>query len=118
LLCSGILKILIVGVLLSTGWKGGTFFPLMSSGAMLGLLLSLIVPGLPTLVPMVAGMAAIAVITLDNVVIVLLMMLVLTPLSSAGASMIAIGISVGVRRLQRQLAKSRLAQVAAGEAQV
>lgn len=98
LLLSGLLKLLIVPLLLNTGWKGGTFLPLMTASAILALPISFIVPNLPVLVPMTAAMAAVAVITLGNPVIALLTMLLLAPINTIGMTLVAVAFSILVTR--------------------
>jgi H+/Cl- antiporter ClcA len=44
--------------LLATGWKGGQFFPVMFTGSAIGLGIANIIPGLPPMVGIVAGMTA------------------------------------------------------------
>ncbi len=106
LLLSGLLKLLIVPVLLNSGWKGGTFLPLMTSSAILAMLISFVVPGLPPLVPMTAAMAAIAAITLGNPIIALLTMVTLAPISTIGMTLVAIALSLLVTRTAARLEKS------------
>ncbi len=107
-LVSGLLKIFSVGLLLNTGWKGGTFLPLMTGAAMLGLVLSILNPSVPTLVPMVAAMTAVAAITLNNPAIVLVMMLVLAPVATAPVYVCALLVGMGIMRLvQRGTAQAQ-----------
>jgi H+/Cl- antiporter ClcA len=103
LLLSGILKIMVVALLFNTGWKGGTLLPLMTGAAMLGVVFSQFVPGLPALVPMVAAMTGVAAMTLGQPLIVMVLMLLLAPLSTVGVYVTALVVSVVAGRLVQRL---------------
>ena len=70
-------KLLATNLCLSTGWKGGHIFPLMFSGAALGLACHAAVPALHPLVAVVAAMSAATVVVLRQPIAVILIMVVM-----------------------------------------
>ncbi|QHS16432.1 hypothetical protein GWK26_04280 [haloarchaeon 3A1-DGR] len=61
LLVAGVAKIMLVGLMLETGWKGGPIFPLLAGGAATGAALAQIVPGVGSVVGLTAMMAGVPV---------------------------------------------------------
>ncbi|ELZ29389.1 putative transport protein, chloride channel [Halogeometricum pallidum JCM 14848] len=59
LLAAGFAKILMVSVMLETGWKGGPIFPLLAGGAAIGAALAQVIPGVGTVVGLTATMAGV-----------------------------------------------------------
>lgn len=59
LLVAGLAKIMLVSVMLETGWKGGPIFPLLAGGAAIGAALAQIVPGIGSVVGLTAMMAGV-----------------------------------------------------------
>lgn len=59
LLVAGVAKIMLVSVMLETGWKGGPIFPLLAGGAAIGAALAHIVPGIGSVVGLTAMMAGV-----------------------------------------------------------
>ncbi|SEP00756.1 Voltage gated chloride channel [Halogranum amylolyticum] len=59
LLVAGLTKIMMVSVMLETGWKGGPIFPLLAGGAAIGAALAQVLPGIGTIVGLTATMAGV-----------------------------------------------------------
>lgn len=59
LLVAGVAKIMLVSMMLETGWKGGPIFPLLAGGAAIGAALAQIVPGIGSVVGLTAMMAGV-----------------------------------------------------------
>ena len=64
LIVLAVLKLVVTGLLLTTGWKGGYIFPTMFAGVALGLATNLIFPSIPVAVAVAATMAGAMVVTM------------------------------------------------------
>jgi H+/Cl- antiporter ClcA len=105
-LLMGISKILITALLLSTGWKGGQFLPLMFSGAALGLGLSVIFPAISPIAGVVGGMTGLTTVVMGSPFLVILAVLLMVQnVKLLGIIMSATLIGYGMSRLYSMLQK-------------
>ncbi len=93
LVALGIAKVLALSICLSSGWKGGIYFPLAFVGAAVGVATLALVPGAPGTVALVAGMAAAATVGMRKPVAVLLITVLLLQPPNVGS--VTVGVAVG-----------------------
>lgn len=94
ILFTGIAKLFVTSFLLTTGWKGGQFLPIMFGGSALGLAISILIPGVSPLVAAVGGMAGSTVAVIRQPVVVVVLLLLFFPLKLVGV--IAVATLVGL----------------------
>lgn len=99
LLFIGLARLLLTALLLSTGWKGGQFLPIMFAAATLGLAMSVPFPAVPAPVAVLAAMAALIAVVLPKPLIALVLMGLLFPLNTLGISLVGVGVVVFGKRL-------------------
>lgn len=103
LLLTGLARLFLTALMLATGWKGGQFLPVMFAGTVLGLSFSLLIPGLPSSVGALAGMAGLLAIILPKPMASLALMLMMFPLQYAGISVAAVAAVAAVVHLGKHL---------------
>ncbi|MCP5096575.1 MAG: hypothetical protein GY943_13565, partial [Chloroflexi bacterium] len=81
LIAIGLAKLLAVAVLVSTGWKGGEFFPMMFAGAAVGMGVAYLIPAVDPMVGAMATMAATTAAMLRKPLAVVLLVVLLMPAS-------------------------------------
>lgn len=81
LIVIGLAKLLAVALLVTTGWKGGEFFPMMFAGAAVGMGLAYLVPAVDPMVGAMATMAATTAAMLRKPLAVVLLVVLLMPVS-------------------------------------
>ncbi len=81
LISIGLAKLLAVAVLVSTGWKGGEFFPMMFAGAAVGMGVAYLIPAVDPMVGAMATMAATTAAMLRKPLAVVLLVVLLMPAS-------------------------------------
>jgi H+/Cl- antiporter ClcA len=98
-------KLLAAAVLLSTGWKGGQFFPTMFAGAAIALAFSEGISGVDEVTALAAGMTGIVGVLLRRPLPAVLLMALFFPIAAWPAVLLGavIGSTVG-KRLERHLA--------------
>jgi H+/Cl- antiporter ClcA len=97
-------KLLAAAVLLSTGWKGGQFFPTMFAGAAIALAFSEGISGVDEVTALAAGMTGIVGVLLRRPLPAMLLMALFFPIAAWPAVLLGavIGSTVG-KRLERHL---------------
>ncbi|MBE2220746.1 MAG: chloride channel protein [Anaerolineae bacterium] len=88
-LLTGIAKFFVTSFLLTTGWKGGQFLPIMLGGAALGLAISMLIPGVSPIVAVIGGMAGSTVAVIRQPLAVVILLLLFFPLKLVGVMMVA-----------------------------
>jgi H+/Cl- antiporter ClcA len=81
LIAIGLAKLLAVAVLVTTGWKGGEFFPMMFAGAAIGMGIAYLIPAVDPMVGAMATMAATTAAMLRKPLAVVLLVVLLMPSS-------------------------------------
>ena len=81
LIAAGLAKLLAVAVVITTGWKGGEFFPMMFAGASIGMGIAYLVPVVDPMVGAMATMAATTAAMLRKPLAVVLLVVLLMPAS-------------------------------------
>lgn len=81
LIAIGLAKLVAVAVLVSTGWKGGEFFPMMFAGAAVGMGIAYLIPVVHPMVGAMATMAAVTAAMLRKPLAVVLLVVLLMPAS-------------------------------------
>jgi H+/Cl- antiporter ClcA len=110
-LLMGLSKILITTLLLSSGWKGGQFLPVMFSGSALGFGLSMLIPAIPPVVGAVGGMTAMTAVTMGNPLLAMLVVLLMVQdLSVVGTVIVAALVGYGIVQLYEWFAVDEPAQ--------
>lgn len=89
-----VLKLVATAVSISSGWRGGDFFPLLFSGAAAGAACCVVLPGLEASTAMVAGAGAATTIGLGRPVAALLIVAVLVGGTMWGP--LAVGVCTGI----------------------
>ena len=97
LLLIALLRMIMIALLLSSGWKGGQFLPLMFAGTAMGLSLSQALPFISAPAGILAVMAGLLVVVLPNALFALILMLCMFPLQYAGIFSIAVLIAALVK---------------------
>ena len=103
LILIGLAKLLAVALIVATGWKGGEFFPMMFAGAAVGMGVAYLIPSVD---PMVGGMATMAATTaamLRKPLAVVLLVVLLMPASLLAP--ITVGAYVGTAVTMPRTAK-------------
>ncbi|MCP4141244.1 MAG: chloride channel protein [Chloroflexi bacterium] len=81
LIVIGLAKLLAVALLVTTGWKGGEFFPMMFAGAAIGMGVAYLIPSVDPMVGAMATMAATTAAMLRKPLAVVLLVVLLMPAS-------------------------------------
>ena len=81
LIAIGLAKLVAVAVLVTTGWKGGEFFPMMFAGAAVGMGIAYLIPAVDPMVGAMATMAATTAAMLRKPLAVVLLVVLLMPAS-------------------------------------
>jgi len=89
-LLSGIAKFFVTSYLLTTGWKGGQFLPIMFGGSALGLSIGMLIPGVSPIVAVVGGMAGSTVAVIRQPIAVVILLLLFFPLKLVGVMVVAV----------------------------
>jgi H+/Cl- antiporter ClcA len=89
ILLTGIAKFFVTSYLMTTGWKGGQFLPIMFGGAALGLAASMLLPGISPSVAVVGGMAGATVAVIRQPAAVVVLLLLFFPPKLAGVMIVA-----------------------------
>ncbi len=89
LFLTGLAKMFANALCLTTGWKGGIIFPLIFSGASLGLACSVLFPVIPPIVGVAGGMAATTVTILRQPLAVIVIALGIMRAETAGVIVVA-----------------------------
>lgn len=88
-LLTGIAKFFVTSYLMTTGWKGGQFLPIMFGGAALGLSAGMLIPAISPAVAVVGGMAGATVAVIRQPVAVVILLLLFFPPKLAGVMIVA-----------------------------
>ncbi|WP_010532740.1 chloride channel protein [Brachybacterium squillarum] len=94
LLALGALKAVALALALSSGWRGGEFFPIVFAGAAAGGAAAALVPGLDVSAALVAGLAAAAAVALAKPLAVLLICVLMFPGVDLGP--LLVGLALGM----------------------
>lgn len=98
LIFSGIVKLLLVGLCLETGWRGGQFFPVILASSAIGMGLHEIMPHIGTLDSWIGGsVGGSLAILLDSPLLVLILGISL--LQGHGAAALLVGLVIGKTQL-------------------
>jgi H+/Cl- antiporter ClcA len=92
--------------MLTTGWKGGQFLPMMFGGAALGLSVSALFPVVPAPVAALAAMGALIAVVLPKPLIALILMALMFPLQYVGVSVVTVGMVMLSQRLWKQQSRT------------
>lgn len=92
LLLIGLARLLLVNLLLASGWKGGQFLPIMFSAAALGLSVSVLFPVVSVPAAVLAVMAGLIAVVLPRPLIALVLMALMFPIQYVGISAVAVGL--------------------------
>ena len=107
-----LLRLVNIGLLLNSGWKGGQFLPLMFASTAIGLACSVMVPGISAPTGILASMSGLLVMVLPTPWIVLAIMLMMFPLEYIGvmftATLSAVLIRKGIENKQALAAKTNI----------
>lgn len=106
LMLIALVNILVTRVSLSAGWKGGQFFPLMFSGATIGLAVGLLLPGVTPLAALVAGMSGITLGVLGQPLFAMAIVVLMMPKAAAGVAVTATLAAYGVKILIEKIASA------------
>ena len=101
LVISALAKSIAANTLLSTGWKGGQFFPVMFAGGAIGLSLTHMLPAIPAMVGLVAAMTAMLSIVVGKPVVAGVLVALFFPPSLYPAILVATVLPMLVMRLDR-----------------
>ena len=96
---SALAKLAGVGLCLAAGFKGGTIFPILFTGAALGMAAHQAMPALEPMVAVAAVMAAAATVVLRRPLVVILLLAVLLPLPVLAVVSVGAGVGAGAGRL-------------------
>jgi len=89
ILLTGIAKFFVTSYLLTTGWKGGQFLPIMFGGSALGLAVGMLIPGISPIVAVIGGMAGATVAVVRQPIVVVVLLLLFFPLQFVGVVVMA-----------------------------
>ncbi len=102
LLLIGLARLVLINLLLASGWKGGQFLPMMFASAALGLSFSSLFPAIPAPAATLGVMAALLAVVLPKPVFALILMALMFPIQYIGISMIAVGLVLAGKPLWQQ----------------
>ena len=91
LFLTGLARLFITSLLLSTGWKGGQFLPIMFGSTALGLSFSVLFPVIPMPVAVLSMMGALIAVVLPKPFISLILMALMFPIEYIGISVVSVG---------------------------
>ena len=98
ILLAGIAKFFVTSYLMTTGWKGGQFLPIMFGGAAFGLATAMLIPSITPAVAVVGGMAGATVAVIRQPIAVVALLLFFFPPKLAGVMVIATLVGLLVAR--------------------
>lgn len=106
LFLTGLARLLLTSLMLSTGWKGGQFLPIMFAAAALGLSVSVVFPIVPPSAAALGAIGALLTVVLPTPRSALILLVLLFPIEYVGIMIVSVGIVALLKTLASRLQKS------------
>lgn len=106
LFLTGMTRLLLTSMILSTGWKGGQFLPIMFAAAALGLSVSVVFPAVSPSAAALGAIGAMLTVVLPTPRSALILLVLLFPLEYVGIMIVSVGTVALLKAFVNRLQKS------------
>ena len=107
LLLIGLARLVLVNLLLASGWKGGQFLPIMFSAAALGLAVLQLLPAASVPAAILGVMAGLIAVVLPKPIIAFILMALMLPIQYVGISAAAVGVVMIGKQIVKKISEKK-----------